>query len=326
MKNRTVFVVGPAYNEESVIGLFIDRVLELKGEISAFGNIRLVLVDDGSRDRTSASIRARQERLPDGLSVSLLRLSRNFGHQSAIQAGLQHAFDQSRPGDLFVLMDTDLQHPPEWIPKILERLDRGVHHVQMLREEHEDIGLGKKLTSRLFYRAFTWLSDMELDPGSSDFRGMSRECLNAYLGLRERGRFNRGLFRWIGFTTEKVPYQAAARAAGHSKYSTRRMARLAFIGLTYFSSRPLIYGLATIVGCAFFFCASYIGLELWRLSRGVEFALGWPSIVFFVTFWGGLLALGQLLLALYVSRIFDEVKARPIYLIEEIHESHSQRT
>jgi dolichol-phosphate mannosyltransferase len=322
LSSRTVFIIGPAYNEESVIGLYLDAVFAQKRELVPFGRIRIVLVDDGSRDRTSAAIRERQSQLPDGIAVSLLKLSRNFGHQSAIQAGLQHAYDHSRPGDLFLLMDTDLQHPPEWIPKILARLDQGVHHVQMLREEHESIGLGKKLTSRIFYRVFTWLSDMELDPGSSDFRGMSRDCLRAYLSLQEKGRFNRGLFRWIGFSTEKISYQAAARAAGHSKYSTRRMARLAFIGLTYFSSRPLIYGLLTIVGCAFLFCAAYVGLELWRLSQGVEFALGWPSLVFFVTFWGGLLALGQLLLALYVSRIFDEVKGRPIYLIEEIHESH----
>ncbi len=310
-----VWIVAPCFNEEEGVREFAAAVRSNVARLPHSLSAQLLLVDDGSRDRTSTIARELALEHADGpLVIELISLSRNFGHQAAIQAGLESAYARSAEDDLFIVMDADLQHPPEWIPQIVEGLKAGAGHVQMLRKDDPKIGVWKRWTSRAFYRVFSFLSGMALEPGSADFRGMTRPFLRAYLSLRERGRFNRALFRWVGFPVLTIPYSPAERFAGVSKYSSMQMLRLGLRGITYFSSRPLMLLLSGTVLASFVLCAVYLAYELWRLSQGIQFAIGWPSVIFFVSFWGGLLALGQLLLALYVSRIFDEVKGRPVYL------------
>ncbi len=215
------------------------------------------------------------------------------------------------------MLDSDLQHPPKLIADIVNNLEAGIHHVQMVRKDDPREGWFKRISSGLFYRVFSFLGSVKLPAGGSDFRGFSHRFLEAYLRLPERERFNRGLFTWLGFSTLQIPYEPDARVAGRSKYSPMKMLKLGLTGITYFSSKPLLWTLAAITLFSAILCGSYIVFEVSRYFHGHRYVLGWPTIIFFVCFWGGSLSFGQLLLSVYVSRIFEEVKGRPVYVIEE---------
>ena len=310
-------VVAPAYEESAGIESFVGEVARVaRAELAGY-RTTLVVVDDGSRDDTYARLRQAATRLED-VELLAIRLSRNFGQQAALHAGLETAHERFADAAMFVIMDADLQHPPSLLPRIVQRLAAGVHHVKLVRKGSGAPGFLKRATSALFYRLFSSMSEISVPPGSSDFRGLSPRFVAAYLELSERGRFNRGLFHWLGFAEESVPYDAPDRPYGATKYSFVRMARLALVGLTQFSSKPLLVTLLGTVGFSAIFCTAYLVFELVRWLHGTQFVVGWPTIVFFVSFWGGLLALGQLMIGVYVARIFDEVKARPIYVVEEV--------
>ncbi|MBI5084040.1 MAG: glycosyltransferase [Acidobacteria bacterium] len=232
-----------------------------------------------------------------------------------MQAGLTDAFQRSSAGDLFIVMDSDLQHPPDLLPSIVTALREGCDHVQMLRREPASLPWTKKAASASFYWVLRHLAGLSLSAGSSDFRGMNRAFLKAYLRLCEVGRFNRGLFHWVGFERRDIVYQAASRAAGGSKYTLRRMAALAITGLTQFSSRPLILLCSAIVLASFLLCSAYVAWEVYRYAHGHRYVLGWPTLIFFITFWSGSIALIQLVTAVYLARVFDEVKRRPAFIV-----------
>ncbi|MBI2605829.1 MAG: glycosyltransferase family 2 protein [Deltaproteobacteria bacterium] len=325
IRKQSLFLVAPAYNEEESVPRFVDEVdRALKAsKLDARYRAELVLVDDGSTDATYARLSALVEARPRGAarSMAVLKLSRNFGHQSALHAGLEYAFQKSARGDFFVVLDSDLQHPPRLIAEIVRHLEAGIHHAQMVRKDDPREGWFKRTSSGLFYRVFSFLGSVKLPRGGSDFRGFSHPFLEAYFKLPERERFNRGLFTWLGFSTLQIPYEPGAREAGVSKYSTVKMLKLGLTGITYFSSKPLLWTLAAITMLSVLFCGSYIAFEAVRYFHGHHYVLGWPTIVFFVCFWGGSLSFGQLLLGIYVSRIFEEVKGRPAYVIEETRNS-----
>jgi dolichol-phosphate mannosyltransferase len=321
-----VHVVSPAFCEEEVIIPFIEEVSKVARAHPEFGEWSLTIVDDGSVDRTLDAAASRL--LESGnrpLRLRIVALSRNFGHQAAIQAGLEVAFRNSREGDFFVVLDSDLQHPPELIPQILERLSQGADHVQMIRTDTNQTPFLKRMTSSCFYAVFRWMTGLDLKAGSADFRGMSRRFLAAYLTLTERGRFNRGLFQWLGFPTVHVPYVPRDRAAGQSKYTLRRMIKLAATGLLQFSARPLLLLCTAVLALSFSFCLAYAVYILVQIYQGKPLVPGWLSVMFMITFWSGTLALIQFLIALYIDRIFDEVKSRPVYVIREILEGPLMR-
>jgi dolichol-phosphate mannosyltransferase len=223
-----------------------------------------------------------------------------------------------RDDDTVIIMDSDGQHPPDWIPTMLEARSAGFHHVQMIREDTEASGgFAKRVTSPIFYRTFSALSGLELQPGASDFRAFSGTFLSQYLRFAETNRFNRGLFVWMGFRTQLIPYRPQARLAGSSSYTMLRMFRLATVGITYFSSRPLTMTTGLITGAGFLLCGGYILAETIKYLRGAHYVAGWPTVIFIVTLWGSLISLNQWVLSAYVARIFDEVKRRPSYVIEE---------
>lgn len=307
---RRLFLIVPAYNEADGIGSLL-AALAATGEAGLYA----VIVDDGSRDDTFGAVERAATRC--SFPVDALRLSRNFGQQAALHAGLEYAFTHANREDAFLLMDADLQHPPSAIPAIRARLDAGCDHIQMVRADAATVSWTKRFSSRLFYRVFRFFSGLSLPEGAADFRALSFRFVQAYLQLSERGRFNRGLFYWLGFRTEFLPYQCAERAHGQTHYSAGRMLRLGLSSLLQFSSRPLISICAANVAFCFLFCLGYLVYEAIRFHQGVQFVVGWPSLMFLVSFWSASLALSQLLMALYIDRLFHEAKGRPIYVIQE---------
>jgi len=296
-------IIIPAFFEEKNINpLYKEIVTSLK---AAKIDFEIIFVDDGSRDRTFEEIIRLSE---TDSRVMGLKLSRNFGHQVAILAGLNEA-----RGERILMMDADGQHPPAVILPLLEKLEEGYDVVNTIREDTRGAGFLRKQSSRLFYRFFNALSDQPIENNSSDFRIMTREALDAFLSIDEHNRFTRGLVSWMGFRQTSISFVAPQRHAGKSKYTFRRMNKLAFDGLTAFSSKPLRI-------------STYIGLVV--LMLGIAYAIyalvvylmgnsnpGWASLLITVLVLGGtqLLILG--IIGEYLARIFTESKKRPHYFI-----------
>ncbi len=300
---RLLSVVAPMYEEEALVDAFHARVCAALDGLP----FELVLVDDGSRDRTPqllADLAARDER------VRVVYLSRNFGHQTAITAGLDHA-----RGDAVVMIDADLQDPPELIPEMIEHWRRGVDVVYAVRKRREGETRFKLMTARWFYKLFSTLGDVALEPDSGDFRLLDRAPLEALLSMRERNRFLRGMTVWIGYTQTAVPYERDARHAGETKYTLRRMVTFSLDAISSFSHRPL--QLATLVG---FFCAA-LAFVLIPIIVGLRIAgsylPGFGTITIAVLLLGGIQLMAIGLIGEYVGRIYDEVKRRPLYLVRE---------
>lgn len=303
----TLSIVVPAFNEQDNVGPLADRV---GGVLDALNlTYELIFVDDGSADETPARVAALSTRNP---SIRLVRLSRNFGHQAALMAGLEHA-----RGEAIISMDGDLQHPPELIPTLVQRWQDGFHVVQTIRREPVDDRALKRAASTGFYRFLSRISRIRVTPGAADFRLMSREALTAFLTCQERCRFNRGLVQWIGFDYCEVPYDAAPRFAGRTKYSYRAMLRLAGDAIFSFSSLPL--RLAGLAG-AFVSLAALLYLLFVLIVAfipGVTLVPGWPSTLATVLLLGGMQLVVLWILGEYVGRLYEEVKQRPIYIVRQ---------
>jgi glycosyltransferase involved in cell wall biosynthesis len=300
---RLVSVVAPMYDEEETVDVFYERVR------AALDGVRfeLVFVDDASSDRTPELL----DRLADAdPGVRVLHLSRNFGHQAALTAGLEHA-----RGDVIAMLDGDLQDPPELIPKMLDHWRGGSDVVFGVREKRAGETWVKLATARWFYRLFARVTRLELRENSGDFRLMSRRALDAVLSMRERNRFLRGMTVWVGFTQTAVPYDRDARYAGETKYTPRRMLRFALDALSSFSSVPL--QAATLLGF-FFSMVAFLGLPLVVVARyaGI-YTRGVPSVLFAVLLLGGIQLITVGIIGEYVGRIYDEVKHRPLYVVRD---------
>ena len=267
-----------------------------------------LVVDDGSTDGSPevlAAIRREDERL------RYILLSRNFGHQAALRAGLAGA-----AGDAVIMMDGDLQHPPALIPELLERWQAGFEIVNTIRKDTEEVSLLKKVLSNGFYRMFNWVANVQIQSGGADFRLMSRAAVDALNSLPERHRFLRGLVPWLGFRQTEVEFTATRRYAGRPKYTFARNVRFALDGFTSFSFYPLrrltVFGWV-ITTVSFLYGLWAVGSHLLRHST----VPGWTSLILCVLFLGGcqLMALGTI--AEYIGRIFEQVKGRPMYIVRE---------
>ncbi len=298
-----VSVVVPMFNEEGTAKEFYRRVCQALPAVP----FEIVVVDDGSSDNTADILRELAER---DSRVKVVYLSRNFGHQTAITAGLDHA-----KGDTIVMIDADLQDPPELIPDMLEKWADGADVVYAVRRTREGETRFKLATARLFYRLISKLSDVELQENSGDFRLLDRRALDALLSMRERNRYLRGMTVWVGFTQTAIEYDRDARFAGETKYPLRKMLRFALDAIASFSHTPL--QAATLVGFA---CAAlaFIGIPgaiLMRVSG--QFVPGVTSTVIAVLLLGGIQLMAIGVIGEYVGRIYDEVKQRPLYLVRE---------
>jgi glycosyltransferase involved in cell wall biosynthesis len=298
---RLLSVVAPLFEEEALVDAFYARVCAALDGMP----FELVLVDDGSSDRTPELLAALAERDP---RVRVIELSRNFGHQTALTAGLDHA-----RGDAVVMMDADLQDPPELIPEMVDHWRRGTDVVYAVRRRREGETRFKLTTARWFYKLFSAIGDVALEPDSGDFRLLDRAPLDALLSMRERNRFLRGMTVWIGYTQTAVPYEREARRAGETKYTLRRMLGFSLDAISSFSHRPL--QLATFIGflcsaLAFVLIPVVIGLRL-----AGSYLPGFGTITIAVLLLGGIQLMAIGMIGEYVGRIYDEVKGRPLYLV-----------
>lgn len=309
----TLSVVVPVFNEQDNVAPLLQRLTSALARGDETWEI--LFVDDGSTDDTAAHIRALAV---DARHVRLLRLTRNFGHQAALVAGLAHA-----RGRAVVTMDGDLQHPPELLPGLLGRWRAGYEIVQTIRREPADANRLKRAGSRWFYRVLSLLTHYSVRSGATDFRLMNREAVAAFLACGERCRFNRGLVQWIGFRYTEVEYDAGPRVAGQSKYSLRAMLRLAGDAIFSFSWWPLrLAGLAgaliTVPAGAYLIYVVYVRL----FTAGV--VPGWSSILATLLILGGMNLMVLWILGEYVGRMYEEVKRRPLYIVRNEEPLHAQ--
>jgi dolichol-phosphate mannosyltransferase len=294
-------VVAPVYNEEATIERFYSRVC------AALEGLRfeLVLVDDGSSDGTAARL---AEMASSDPRMHVVFLSRNFGHQTALTAGLDHA-----RGDAVVMLDADLQDPPELIPRMLDHWRGGCDVVYAVRKQREGESRFKLATARWFYRFFDKLATVELQPNSGDFRLLDRQPLDALLSMRERSRFLRGMTVWVGYRQAAVPYDRDARYAGETKYTLGKMLRFSLDAISSFSHRPL--QLATLLGFIISTLA-FIAIPVVIVLRILgSYLPGFSSITIAILLLGGIQLIALGIIGEYVGRIYDEVKGRPLYLV-----------
>jgi dolichol-phosphate mannosyltransferase len=302
----TLSVVVPLYNEEEVIGESYRRLTEvLEGTGESY---ELIFVNDGSRDKTWPMALALAERDP---RLRLISFSRNFGHQTAITAGMDAA-----QGGAVVVIDADLQDPPEVIPQMLEKWREGEQVVYGLRTKRRGESFFKKATAKVFYRLLNSLTDVHLPNDAGDFRLIDRAVCDALKDLPERNRYVRGLVSWVGFRQTAVEYVRAERFAGTTKYPLRRMLRLAGDALTSFSYKPL--KLSIFIGSLVSFFSFAYGLVIifQRLFTDVLYS-GWASLACLTLFFNGLILIMMGIIGQYIGRIYDETKGRPLYIVAE---------
>jgi len=303
-------VVVPCYNEEPALAATHGRLSQALSGINDL-DYELIFVDDGSIDQTYSELTALQHRDP---RVRVLRLSRNFGHQIAVTAGLE-----ASSGDAVVLIDADLQDPPELIPEMVQLWRTGSHVVYGSRVSRDGEGRFKLFTAKAFYRVINRLSDTSMPVDTGDFRLMDRKVVDVLLRMPERGRYLRGMVSWAGFRQTPLPYKREPRRAGVSKYPLFKMVQFAMDGIISFSVLPLrlaaLTGLATIwlalAGIIVAVIVRLLGLYDLRLGRG------WASIFVAVLFMGGVQLLTLGVMGEYLGRIYTEVKRRPLYAVQE---------
>ena len=304
-----ISVVAPVFNERGTLPELHRR---LSAVLQELGEYEVVLVDDGSSDGSWNTLLELAARDPH---VRLLRLSRNFGHQAALSAGL----DAAR-GDAVVTMDADLQDPPEVIPKLVAKWLEGFDVVYAVRGEREGEPRIRLASISLFYRVLHRITPNEIPQNVGDFRLLSRRAADAIAAMPERARFLRGMTTWIGYRQTGVPYPREARFAGESKYPARKLVRLALDGITSFSTTPI--KLVTAIGFALVvFCGGVLVWTVYVRFFTSHHPQGWTSVIAVVLLLGGVQLLSLGVIGQYVARIFDETKQRPLYLVDEVVEN-----
>ena len=301
-------VVIPVHDEAEILPHLYERLKTVLDGLE--GDWELILVDDGSRDGSYALMVELHGRDP---RVRVLRFSRNFGHQVALTAGLDRAL-----GDAVITMDGDLQHPPETIPELVARWREGNEIVYGVMSARAGETWFKRTTSTGFYRLLRRLTDVEMPAAAGDFRLVDRKALDAFRALRESNRYVRGMFSWIGFRQAGVSYICAERPGGHSKYTPRRMLKLASDAIVGFSTLPL--RLALNLGFLVSALSIVFGLSALGTKLAGGFAVpGWASIMILVGLVGGIQLIVIGVIGEYIGRIYDEVKHRPLYLVSASH-------
>jgi polyisoprenyl-phosphate glycosyltransferase len=306
----TIDIVLPVFNEEDGIAVFHEALSAVLKTLAPKYRFNVIYVLDRSRDNSLNALRRIAANDP---RVTVLHLSRRFGHQMSLIAGLDHA-----SGDASILMDCDMQHPPLLIPELLERFEQGDDVVQAIRIYDADIHAGKKWTSHLFYKIQNWLSPIEIPVGAADFRLVSRKVRAVFQGsIREQNQFLRGLFQWVGFRQSTIEFVSPARRAGVTKYRILNLLAFSLTGITSFSKIPL--RAAAVLGFVISALSVLYGLFAIAVYLTVgHLPRGYTSLIVTISFVGGLELTVLGILGEYLGAVFDEVKRRPLYIIDEV--------
>jgi glycosyltransferase involved in cell wall biosynthesis len=306
----TIDIILPVYNEEEGLAIFHEALSTVLSDLSERYSFRMIYVLDRSSDNSLAVLKGIVSR---DTRVTVLHLSRRFGHQMSLVAGLDHS-----TGDAAILMDCDMQHPPGVIPKLLEKMEEGYDVVQALRKYDPKTPGGKQWTSHIFYKVQNSLSPIEIPDGAADFRLISCKVRGVFRGsIREQNQFLRGLFQWVGFRQATVDFVSPPRAAGATKYKFTRLLTFSIAGITSFSKVPL--RVASVVGFIISAVSVLYGLFAITVYLTVgHLPPGYTSLIATVSFIGGLQLIVLGILGEYLGAVFDEVKRRPLYIIDEV--------
>ncbi|WP_239256536.1 glycosyltransferase family 2 protein [Listeria ilorinensis] len=307
---KLVTILIPAYNEEDVLGQLYERLNSVTGELPDY-EFEYLFINDGSKDRTLdilKEFRASDKR------VSFVDLSRNFGKETAMIAGLDYA-----KGDAVVIIDADLQDPPELIPEMIQYWEEGYDDVYAKRRSREGETFLKKFTSKKFYQLLKKMASVPIQEDTGDFRLLDRRAVEALRMLRETQRYTKGMFSWIGYNKKEIEFDRDPRAAGETKWNYFKLINLAIEGITSFTTGPL--RLSAIIGsivslCAFIFM---IWVFIKTLVIGADVS-GYPSLMIVILFLGGIQLLSLGIIGEYLGRIFNETKRRPLYFVDEYND------
>ena len=304
---KTVSIVVPVFNEELALGEFYEEICKVRAQLDGY-HLCIIFIDDGSADESLELIKKFANEDAD---VFYLALSRNFGKEKALAAGLDHGF-----GDALIPMDVDLQDPPSMIPIMIEKWSQGYDVILPVRVKRKSDGIFKKISASMFYALLNRISDVPIPKQVGDFRLLDRRVVEAIKTMRESERYTKGIFAWAGFATIEIPFERAQRVAGKTKFSVRRLVNLALDGVLSFSSSPL--RLITIAGLSSSFLA--IGYATYIYLRTVFYGNPVPGYASLMTI--NLVVSSILLFSLgiigeYLGKIYSEVKNRPIYVVSE---------
>jgi glycosyltransferase involved in cell wall biosynthesis len=302
----SISIVVPAYCEEGNLPALYEELYQVLTSVKVCWE--MIVVDDGSTDGTWRQITDLHRR---DARVKGLRLSRNFGHQYALLAGLSNA-----TGQVVITMDADLQHPPEVIVRLLEQWREGRQIVHTVRTDHRNLPILKRITSRIFYKIFGSLSGVKLSAGMADFRLLDRQVVDELVGFKEGGLFLRGLVQWVGYSSSQIEFECRERFTGKTKYNVAKMLRFAWAGVTSFSLIPLRIAivLGFITSAVAFINLSYaVGVKLFT-ERAVP---GWASAVSIISLLFGVLFILLGIIGEYIGRVLEEVRDRPRFIISE---------
>ena len=305
---ETLTVICPVYNEEDVLPSFYESLSKVLEKCSDSYDSKIRFVVDKSTDNSLEILRNIAN---IDSNVQIISLSRRFGHQMSLVAGMDHS-----ESDIIIMMDSDMQHPPELIPELISNYENGFEVVYTIRKEKNKEKYIKKLTSRWFYSILSLVSDLDISSGEADFRLVSKNVADIFKSqIRERNQFLRGLFNWVGYKRVGVEYVPHSRLQGESKYNWSRMISFASSGIISFSKKPLQY--AGFFGFIFFLLSVILILySLFSFFTQDSIPSGFTTIAILVSFFGGMQLLFIGILGEYIGAIFDEVKARPLYLVD----------
>lgn len=305
---KKLSIVIPMYNEEEVVEKCYEKVSNVIKELNQY-KVELVVVDDGSKDKTMEML---EEIAQKDKTVKVLSFSRNFGHQAAVTAGLKEA-----TGDAIIIIDADMQDPPELIKDMVKLWEEGNDVVYAVRQKRKGESMFKVLSAKMFYKILYSLSDVDIPRDTGDFRLADKKVVDVINALPEHNKYLRGLFSWVGFKQEPLKYTREERIAGKTKYPLKKMLKLAYDGIISFSSKPLkiigIIGILSII-VSFIILVYAIFSYIFKLNNLVP---GWSSIMVSISFFAGVQLLSLWIISEYISRIHDETRNRPQYIINK---------
>jgi glycosyltransferase involved in cell wall biosynthesis len=305
MKQFKISVVAPAYNEELNIEILLEKLSET---LKNYPSYEIIVVDDGSTDNSLEILRKKAEQNPN---VKYLSFSRNFGHQVALRAGLEHAI-----GHCIICIDADMQHPMELIPQMIDKWLEGYEVVYTVRKDTKQESFFKRKTSSLFYKLIQLISDIDLNKGSADFKLIDKKVLSELKKFKETNLFLRGIIAWIGFRQFALSYTPNPRQSGESKYSFKKMFLFAITGITAFTNKPLY--ISIFIGFVMFLIACGIGVHVIYIRYFTnEAVLGWASIIGTIILIGSIQLIIIGIIGIYLGKMFEEVKNRPHYITKE---------